>query len=448
MNRLNQLRTEMADLQSKIDGIAETLEREQRGMNEAERTEFNTAKQRMAQIEPEITELQSLIESRSKKAIAANPKRTEEERSFDTFSIHNVIRAAAGDARLDGVEREWDQEIRNRNRDGSAKAGGIGVPSEYFAHITRNAAKRDFTATGGTGGNQGGDLIATNKGTLIDALSPYLVLDQMGVQKFSGLVGNLSIPKEDTAATAVVKSETGAAADVSTTFDTIELTPHRIPAEIVYTFQMMAQSSVAMDQYVNNRILKSIANGFHKQAIQGTGTGDEITGLITALLATGTATTGGSIVESAGTLDWDTVVDLEAAVDTQDALMGALWYLTSAKMRGKLKSTTKDSGSGLFIWDQFDRETPVNGYGVKVTNHVPDVVGTTPTNGTYSPLIFGNFGHFAIAQWGDIWVDLVNTNAKSGSKSIVVNSFWDAKCLQTKSFSMVADIATTTSFGS
>ena len=54
----------------------------------------------------------------------------------------------------------------------------------------------------------------------------------------------------------------------------------------------------------------------------------------------------------------------------------------SAKGRGKLKKTAKESGQAEYIWDSRAGNTPVNGYRALVTNNVADNLtkgsGTTP----------------------------------------------------------------------
>ena len=446
MEKLAQLRTEQGDIQTKIDALANSVATEKRGMTESEKTDLQTWKQRLAEIEAEAKPLQELQEMRGKMVapvtMSVNNVGKEEAKELRKYSINDVIKARLNNESLKGREAEFAQEVNRRNMGNGVSGSAYAIPSE--------ALHRDYTATGTTTESldQGGQLIETMKPGLIEALAPYMVLDQLGVRKLSGLSGNLSLPKELTKPSATWKAETTAAADASGLFDTVDLSPKRLPAYINYTMQMMAQPNLAIESYVRNRANEAIAYAVQKAVIQGTGSSNQPTGLITALLATGTATTGGSVVESAGTLDWDTVVDLEAAVDYQNANMGKLGYLANALMRGALKTTKKDAGSGIFLWEGYNNNTPVNGYQCVITNDVPSTVGTTVANGTASPLIFGNFDHLALAQWGDVYLDVVNANAGSGYYQVVINTFWDVAVLQTKSFAIVADISLNTSFGS
>lgn len=449
MDKLTQLRTEQGDIQKNLDTLANTLESEKRSMTAEEKTTFEGWKSRLAAIEAEAKPLAELQEMRGKQipfvpAPVANQENKEYNKELRQYSINNVIKARLNNTQLTGREAEFAQEVNKRNAASGIPAGGnYAIPAEALM-------SRDYTATGTTTESldQGGQLIETLKPGLIEALAPYMVLDQLGIRKLSGLSGNLSLPKELTKPSASWATETGAAGSVAGLFDTVDLSPKRLPAYINYTMQMMAQPNLAIEAYVRNRANEAIAYAVQKAVLQGTGSSNQPTGLITALLATGTATTGGSVVESAGTLDWDTVVDLEAAVDYQNANMGKLGYLCNALMRGALKTTKKDSGSGIFLWEGYNNTTPVNGYQCVVTNDVPSTVGTTVANGTNSPLIFGNFDHLALANWGDVYVDVINANAASGYYQVVINSFWDVAVLQTKSFAIVADIALNTSFGS
>lgn len=449
MDKLTQLRTEQGDIQSKLDALATTLETEKRGMTAEEKTTFDGWKARMAEIAAEAKPLAELQEMRGKQipfipGPVANDSHKEYEKELRNYSLLNVIQARHQGNPLTGREAEFAQEVVKRNAgNGATVVGPYGIPSEVFS--------RDYTATGTTSttGDQGGDLIETTKPGLIEALAPYMILDKMGVTKLNGLKGNLSLPRETSAApSATFKAETTAAADQSGLFDNVDLSPKRLPGYINYTHQMLIQPTVAMEGYVRQRLLQSIANKVQSAYFIGTGSSNEPTGVLTSILATGWAGTGGQVVETAGTLDWDSIVDLESLVDSLDALQGSLGYVTNARMKGKLKTTTLDTGSGLFLWNMMNNENPVNAYPCWITNQIPNTAGTSLTNGTNTPIAFGNWADTVLANWGDLFFDTVNANAGSGYYQLVVNSFWDVAVLRTKSLSMAVDIATTTSFGS
>jgi hypothetical protein len=121
------------------------------------------------------------------------------------------------------------------------------------------------------------------------------------------------------------------------------------------------------------------------------------------------------------------MVALESAVDTANALVGNLAYVTNASGRGLLKSIDKgvsnDTGDMLCSEDN-----KVNGYPLLVTNACSAGAGASTNNDL---LVFGNWKDLCIAQWGgyDITVDPY-TLAAVGCVKIVINAYFDAKGLR------------------
>ena len=451
MEKLTQLRTEQGDIQEKIDSLASALEKEKRGMTDTEKTDLKAWEARLAEIQVEAEPLQKLAEMRGKKVEAmpatmvTNPENKEYNKELRNYSLNNVIRARINGTQLEGREKEFAQEVQTRNK-------GIGVATNNYGVPVEALYKRDITATGTTTEtlDQGGQLIETAKPGLIEALGEYMVLGDLGVRTMTGLSGNLSLPKELTKPKATFKAETGAAADQAGLFDTVDLTPNRLPGYINYTHQMLVQPNLAIESYVRQRANESIAYAVQEAFFIGSGASNNPTGVMTTILATGLADLGGQVTETdAGTLDWDSIVDLEALVDSGNALRGNLGYVTNSRMRGKLKTTEMSSGTGLYLWNMMDSATPVNGYKVAITNQIPNTARLADlTGGTATPIMFGNWDHSVLAQWGDVFIDVINSNAGSGYYQIVVNTFWDVAVLQNASFSLLVDVSTQYSFGS
>ena len=76
---------------------------------------------------------------------------------------------------------------------------------------------------------------------------------------------------------------------------------------------------------------------------------------------------------------WADVVELENLVATGNADVGRLAYLTSPGGRAELKTTAKDSGSGIFLWERNE----VNGApAFATTNIAQNVTKGTGTDNT------------------------------------------------------------------
>lgn len=447
MDKIAQLRTEQGEIQVKIDALATALETRSTGFSEQEKTDLAAWKTRMAEIETELQPLVTLQEMRGKKVAeipgpVTGKKESEEERSLAKYSLNEVLKARITGTPIKGLEGEWATEVAKRAENNGTPASPYGVPHEYL--LKKN--KRDYTATGTTSEtlDQGGMLIETDKPGLIDALADYMVVSQMGIRRLSNLRGNLDLPKELTKAKASFATEQGAAADQAGLFDTVPLSPKRLAGYIDYTMLMMTQPNLAIEPYVRERLNYSVASAVEEAFMVGSGTGSNPTGVLTALLATGLYTLGGRVLETdAGVIDWDSVVDLETAVDIANGLMGRPGYLMNAKLRGKLKTTAKGASTNdHYLWEMRDPQTPVNSYPAYVTNFIPSTsTGTALTGGTATPLTFGNWNDSVLASWGDIFIDLDKQYVNEGTYRLVINTFWDVAVLRTQSFAILNDIA-------
>jgi len=105
--------------------------------------------------------------------------------------------------------------------------------------------------------------------------------------------------------------------------------------------------------------------------------------------------------------------------------MGNLAYILPASMLGALKTTAKDTGSGLFVADG----NQLNGYNAIVSNQV-----------TAGDLYFGNFADLLIGMYGglDITVDPY-TASTSGTVRIVALQTCDVAVRHAVSFALNND---------
>ncbi len=426
-----ELRDLKAETFEKAQGIVNAAKGEKRNMNEDELKRYNEYLADMKLIDDEIRSAEE-FEKRTLEMAGNVRNKENEEREEKEVKKYSLMRAIRGQmsGKLDGFEREMHEEAEKEMRESGGTIDGLGVPT---------MAIRAMTATGttSTSGDQGGMTIQTDKYSLIDALRPKLVLSSLGTQMWGGLVGNVDIPK-GTSATAAWATENADATETSPTTSLLQLSPKRLAAFSVLSKQLSVQTSFSVDQWLINNILAAIAQAVEEVAIAGGGS-NEPEGIL--------ETTGiGSVVGGASGADptWDHIVNLENKVDVSNALMGSLAYLTNSKVKGKLKKTKLDSGSGLFVWPQ--GENQLNGYAAGITNLVPSDLekvenGTTHEN--LSAIIFGNFNELIIGQWGalDLTVDPYSLSKKNQIQ-IVANSLWDVAVRYPEAFAAMLDAKT------
>jgi hypothetical protein len=149
-----------------------------------------------------------------------------------------------------------------------------------------------------------------------------------------------------------------------------------------------------------------------------------------------------SVPLEGGNPSFSDMVALETAVAADNADLGALAYLTNAKVRGYLKTKALDSGSGRFVWENNE----INGYRGFVTNSVPSDLtygsGTSEIS-DLSAIIFGNWADLIIGQFGgmNIITDPF-TSKKNAMIELQADSFWDIGIKHDESFAVISDAKT------
>jgi len=437
MNKIKALKEERGRLVSELQTLQNNIEKEARSMSDSESARLDEIDSRLDAISSEVSKLEKL---QSRAAEAANlsggasySEEKERSKMSEQFSFKRAVQMAAT-GRKDGVEAEFSKIAADEfQRSGvSVAAHSVLIPSEVF--------KRDMTATGGTGGDQGGVNIQTNVGGIIDVLLPKTVLRGLGVQQLNGLVGNLDMPTASTQPAAGWNTENGTATEKSPAFSKITFSPKRLAAFIQVSNQLMLQSSNSIDQYVRNFLITAMAQEMEKAAIKGGGT-NEPTGII-ANASVNVAYAGGaannSVNANGAAAVWADVVNLMKAVENANG--EGVAYLTNPLVKAALQTTPRQSSGveGNFIMPSGANE--LNGYAAAFTTNVPSNL-SKGTASDLSAMIFGDFSKMALASWGgmELTVDPYS-GATAGLTNIVLNSYLDCNLLQPTAFAVIKDI--------
>jgi HK97 family phage major capsid protein len=293
-----------------------------------------------------------------------------------------------------------------------AAAAKLGRQSRGIT-IPQDVLRRDLNVGTATAG---GNLVETmlDAGSFIDLLRNASALDQAGATVLTGLTGNVAIPRQSGAATAYWVAESGAPTESQQTVDQVSLTPKTVAAYTDYSRRLMIQSSIDVENMVRTDLARVLALKIDLAGLYGTGSNGEPLGL---KLTTGVGTE--DFANNAPT--FAEVVALESDVATANALLGSPVYLMNAAMRGFLKTTSKDTGSGMFLMEGNE----VNGYRGVLSNQVAS-----------NDLWFGNFADLIIGYFSglDIMVDPF-TNSTSGTVRVVAMQDVDIAVRHPESFS-------------
>tara|TARA_Y100001938_G_scaffold20795_2_gene26472 strand:- start:1476 stop:3278 length:1803 start_codon:yes stop_codon:yes gene_type:complete len=323
------------------------------------------------------------------------------------FSITRAVDTFCNKGRFEGLEAEVSEAAKQRY---GRNVDGLCVPTDVL--------KRDLNV--GTAVD-GGNTVATNilAGSFIDLLRNNSVIAQTGATYLNGLSGDVAIPRQSAAATASWLGEVAAVSETSAQIDQVTMSPKGLSAMTTYSKQLLAQSSIDIEQFVRNDLATVLAVAQDLAAVDGTGSSDQPKGIMNE---TGV----GTITVNAN--NYINAVNLESEVAVDNALTGSLAYVTNAKYIGKLKQSEVASNTGRFVYENGQ----VNGYPCYMSNQMP---ATYATN-TKSAIIFGNFSDLLIGNWNglDIVVDPFTEAAKRQVR--LVTSLWtDIAVRHAESFS-------------
>ena len=384
-----------------------------------------------ATIDAEVRQIQREAQSQSAPTLSEG-----ENRDLDKFDLSKLInhlhRSAKGSTSrsLDGIEAELIQEGEREARDAGIESSGILLPRAFVRR-----ENRDLTATGGAGGDQGGMTIATEKRGLLDDFFNASVMRQAGATVLEGLKGNLDLPRIIAGTDPAKKAENAASDEVSPTTAMLSLSPKRLPAHIDVSERLLMQSSVALEAVLRGHLTTQMGAIQEKAFFHGGGT-NEATGIAgTAGIGSVAGGTNGAAPSLAN------IVELETAVDTTNALLGNLHYVTNGQIRGKLKTTPKVASTDSVMLLGDSAGSQLNGYTPLFTNAVSRTLTKGSASGVASAIFFGNFSDYVIGYWGGVSLEMVRdkTNAISGLYTLVASAYYDGGVVRPKSFSAQLD---------
>lgn len=367
----------------------------------------------------------------------------------NNYSVIRAMRAAtSGDWRKAGFEQEISEEI---SRQLGRETEGVFIPTnlrhtpEMMARVMEISGGRMMgrapleAATDASGGYT----VQTSVMTLIEMLRNRMMVRRMGARVLGGLQGDLSFPRQATgsAFTWVAETPGSDVSDSDATFDQVALAPKTGQSSTAYSRQLLNQSSVDVEMFVRDDLTQAGGLGIDLAALHGTGASNQPEGIINV---SGIGDVAGGANGLAPT--WAHIVELETDVSVANADVGTMGYLTNAKVRGKLKTTEKASGTAQFVWGDENVEpgiSLVNGYRAGVSNQVASDLDKGTSTGVCSAIFFGNWDDLLIGEWGAIEL-IVDPYRLKKQGLIEVTSFVmaDIAVRHAQSFSVMKDALT------
>lgn len=278
----------------------------------------------------------------------------------------------------------------------------------------------------------------------IDLLRNATQVLNLGATELKDLRGDVTIPSKTGSGTAYWVTEGNAPAESGVSFGQVTMSPKTVGGWIDYTRKLMIQASPDIETLVRADLAGIIAVEMDRVAINGSGVGAEPLGVLNT---TGVGAV--AIGANGGAPTWSHMLQLEEALATANADIGRVGYITNAKVRRKLKETTKvpsDAGAG-FIWETATGEEPgfgrVNGYRAAISNNAPSDLTKGTSNGVCSAIIMANWADLIIGGWGalDLLVDPYSLGTSGGFRVVALLDC-DIAIRRVASFAAIKDALT------
>jgi HK97 family phage major capsid protein len=407
---------------------------EKRDFTEDEMTKLGQIQKEIEDCDAQIQIAVRQLAIESQQAPKLSPSEQRDIGRFDYQKLLNHMHrhASGSPSTLDGIEAELISEGTKEAREAGIKTSGFVLPRIF---VRRGAEQRDMTATGTTSTtlDQGGMTIATQKSGLLDDFYNASVLRQAGATVLEGLVGNLDLPRFVAGTAGAKKAENVASDEVTPTTLMLSLSPERLPSYVDISERLLMQSSAAIETIIRRNLTSQMLATQEAAFFHGGGTSE----------ANGIAGTSGIGSVAGGTNGLapalSHLVGLETAVDTQNALLGNLHYISNGQIRGKLKQTPKVASTDSRML--LDDNGLINGYSPFFTNAVSRALTKGSSSGVCSAIFFGNFADYYIGYWGGVNLEMVRdkTNAISGLYTLVASAYYDGGVVRPKSFAAMLD---------
>jgi len=417
MNKLKQLTEKQAELLAQTEKLDATKPEERAKLDGL-----------IAEIKETDAAIQTEIEIQNMRSRAAPDLSKSEVRDRDSFDFAKMLRHLDAQARgyaskLDGPEAAILEEGQALARASGYSSTGVVLP--------QSLVRRNLTATGPQ--TAGGLTIATEKRGLLDDYYEQSVMRQAGATILEGLTSNIDLPRLVAGTTLPTGKDENAKADqIEPSFTMLQMRPNRLAAYIDISEQLLNQSPTVVEAVLRSYITTQLLIVSERAFFHGAGT-KEATGIL--------ATSGiASVAAGSAKPTLKTLVDLETAIDTQNALQGRLHYVTNGAVRGILKQTPLVTATDSRRLLEGNGDS-LNGYQPLFSNAIRRDLGSS---GKESALIFGNFAEYVCSFWSGMSLELVRDkyNAQHGLFTLVASLYYDGGVRRPKAFAACTDLLT------
>ena len=275
----------------------------------------------------------------------------------------------------------------------------------------------------------------------IEALRARQVLSGLGATYIPGLTNRVRMPKIATGATAGFVEEAGDVADQSQADDGVTLQPRTLGAYADISRLLMLESVPAIEQVVQDDLLRSVADAIELAAINGSGSSGNPTGILNTSGVNDLDISAGTDVAA---LTWADITDLVKLVEEDNGVVNGntLGFLTNSKVKSKMANTVKvaSTDSVMLLNDPWNS---LYGYPIAFSSNVPSNLNPGDGGTDASAMIFGDFSQLMIGLFGAPSIQ-VNpyTGQLAGTVRISIHQEVDVAVRNAVSFAITNEVST------
>jgi HK97 family phage major capsid protein len=275
-----------------------------------------------------------------------------------------------------GFELEASRAIAQR-------LGKTPDPNRFYVPL--EVQQRDITAGTTTAG---GFLVGTTNMSFIELMRNRSVVYSMGARRMSGMTGNVTIPRQSGAASAVwLANEASTITESDQVFGQLSLTPKTVGAYTEISRQLMLQSSPDAESLVTSDLATVCALALDVGALRGSGASGQPQGIV------GTAGVGsvtGTSLAAAG------VLEFQSDVAAGNLMSEACGYVTTPAVAALLMARPELPSTGTTrLWQGNMLEGTLFNMRAMSSNQM-----------LAATMLFGDFSQVVIAEWGVLEVEV------------------------------------------
>jgi HK97 family phage major capsid protein len=308
-------------------------------------------------------------------------------REVRQFSLFRAVQAAADKNWTQaGFELECTREIAKRLQK-MADPNTFFIPYDVMTRpveVPVSRLSRDLTAASA---GAGGYLVDTVNVGFIDILRNRSVAYRMGARRLPGLQGNVTIPRQSGAATAVwLANEASTITESAQTFQQVALSPKSVGAYTEISRQLLLQSSPGAEGLVTADLAAVTATAVDSGVISGSGGSGQPQGIIGT---SGVGSVTGTSLAYAGVLEFQTDV---AAANVMPAAGG---YVTTPAVAALMMQRARFSNTDTPLWAGNVWDGTMAGFQAMSSLQLPT-----------ANMLFGDWSQVIVGEWGVLQVDV------------------------------------------